>query len=294
MTSRTVAPSFDPDEHRQDERLRVEFRRSASALHLTFCDLAVDRADIVPLREALGDCSPDELLMAVLRHEAGWRIQSDALESRTYAMLMRRVTDALDGMMEGEAREPVAEREVVIGPLWCFLAGRGGRHLEHSMGAALYSHESAHAGRALLAEGVRRVCTWDELREVRRHLDRGLFTDDVGFSALKGSIVRLSHMSWDEALALPIWLPGDLSDRERYAVLAKVFWAMTYRGFSREEQERTDGRCTQGQRGGERHLRLEPWPVDPVHAVLDHNCWVDALEMQDALFAMLPHRETCL
>lgn len=37
----------------------------------------------------------------------------------------------------------------------------------------------------------------------------------------------LRDMPWPKALAMNIWLPGDLSDHERYFILGQVFSAMT-------------------------------------------------------------------
>lgn len=287
MAACTAVFPLDPDERPCKVPWRVAYRGCGSILHLTFRDLEVDEEDIGPLREAFEGCSPDELLAAILRHEVGWRIRADALESRAYAMLMRKMIDALDAMLEIERTAPCADRDRVVGPLWRFVANGSQHCLEHSVGAALYVRDRSEAVNGLLHAGVERVRTWDELRELQRGLDANDELGEAGMPAFEGSIAALSQLPWDEALALPLWLPKGLSDRERYAVLARAFWALTYRGFSRDEQRRSVVDASHGGEARKVRIAQEPWPSDPVRALLEHACWVDALEMHDALFTVL-------
>lgn len=288
MVARVASHLLDPDEHTHKALLCAAYRGRGPILHLAFRDLEVDRADVGPLREALEGCSPDELLAAVLRHEAGWRMRADALESRARAMLVRKVTDALDAMVEAPSGASCAERGQVVGPLWRLVVNGSGHCLEYSVGAALYARENSGAVRELLRTGAERARTWDELRDLRDRLEGRCALDAVGMPAFEGSIAHLSRLPWDEALALPLWLPKGLSEQERYAVLARAFWAMTYHGFTREERERSGVDERRGGSVREPRIALEPWSSDPARAMLEHACWIDALEMHDALFTMLP------
>lgn len=288
MVARTVSRTLDPDGNAHPVRFCVEYCKSDPSLHLTFRDLEVDREDILPLRAAFESCSPDELLAAILRHEAGWSMRADALESHARAMLVRKVTDALDEMVEEPLAAPSVEQKRVVGPLWRFVADGVDGRFALSAGAAVFAVDGCGAVRELLGAGLGRVRTWDELRKMRRIAGSCKALGKIAIPVFEGSIARLSRMSWDEALTLSIWLPKGLSDRERYAVLARSFWAMTYRGFSREEQERSRRGEREGGRVADRCRMAALWPDDPVRSVLAHNCWVDALEMHEALFAMLP------
>ncbi len=287
MAARPIALTVDPGGSHLPGPFLIEIRGERPLLHLTFRDLMVDREDVVSVREAFEESSPDELLSAVLRHEAGWRITADALESRTYAMLMRKVTDGLDVMMRIESKPANGDRERVIGPCWSFVEERDGQGLLYGMGAALYDRDDVGAVRDILRSGVGRALTWKDLQEARRLFHRRVGPEVAGHNALRRSIARLSTMTWEEALAMPLWSPKGLSDQERYAMLAKVFWAMTYSGFTPEERDRAgSGYRGGGCRDGRSSVEEAP-PNDPVRALLQHACWIDALEMQDALFAVL-------
>lgn len=292
MAARIAVPLHDSDNRFRAQGLRVEYRGESPSLHLTFRDLVVREEDVTTVAEALGECSPDDLLVAVMRHEAGWAMRAEALESRTHAMLARKIADALDAMAGTEAKVRDGPIDQVIGPFWRFrTVGRDG--LELAFGAALYGRSGASAAENLLDAGMGRAVTWDGLLRLARLFDGCPESEAVGCRSLRSSTERLSRMPWEQAMGLSLWLPADLSEMERYAVLAKVFWALTYHGFTTDERERRQRAGAAPAEPRERRC-CDPWPADPVRAVLDHNCWVDALEMWRALFGALSPGETRL
>lgn len=292
MAAFVVASPAPSEEPPRSAKVRVECPASPPPLHLTFRDVPVRAEDVITLAHALRECSPDELLAAILRHEAGWALQAEALERRTYAMLMRRITDALDAMAAISREAPPEREDQIIGPFWRFVPS-GNRSLEHRMGAALYERAGASAARCLIEAGAVRTSTYAGLRDQMGGLAGKPEMAVAGCAALCCSVERLSVMEWDRALALPLWLPVQLSDQERYAVLARAFWALTYRGFTPDEVER--GRPAGKPNSAQASARhRDPWPTDPVQGLLNHACWVDALEMWVALFETLVPGETLL
>lgn len=301
MCALTIAPPSssdplnDPSWAARAAKLRVNRPPDVRTVPLSFRDLRVTAEDVTTVGEALARCSPQEMLDAVMRHEAGWRIPVDAVGSRAYHMLMMRIGAALEAMrsLQDAAAALMPSREGVVGPLFRFSAAEGGRGFEHRVEAVVLPMDDAAAIEGSLAEGLARVCTWDALRTQRCDAKPAVSFERLAPEALRGSLALLSRMSWERVLALPLWLPRDLSEDERQAVLAKVFWAMTYHGFEQRTMPRSISSTQQG--ADERpSVRAEPapWPTDPVMAVLDHNCWVDTLEAWNALFAVISPCET--
>lgn len=302
MCALTIAPP--PPDHTNDSswaaraaRVRLKVPDDARSVALSFRDLRIRAEDLTTVGEALAGCPPETMLDAVMRHEAKWRISTDALGSRARHMLVGRIATALDTMrsLEDAAVELMPSREGFVGPLFRFVASANGSGLEHEVSAAVLAAEDARAVRQLVEGGMRRVRTWDELRTLWRETESSALASQLAPEALRGSVTLLARMPWERVLALPLWLPADLTSDEQHAVLAKVFWAMTYRGFVRDEVRSgaTDGSLADAKRRAV-PARGAPWPNDPVGAVLGHNCWVDTLEAWDALFAAIRPSETRL
>lgn len=304
MCALTVAPPISsPDSPNHSSWiLRAARKRSvpdgdARTVSLCFRDLRVSEDDLTTVGEAFARCSAEEMLHAVMGHEVGWRIPVEAMGSRARHNLASRIGKALDAMrsLHDEAVSLSSRPEGVVGPLFRFAAGQGGTGLRYEVSAAALPFSDAAGVRELLASGMERVCTWDELRSLRRDAPSSSASNALAPPALDASASILSSMSWERVLALPLWLPSDLSEDERWAVLAKVFWSMTYRAFDQPGSWGAEG-VSGSLDGWERRSRIEPevLPADPLIAVLGHNCWVDTLEVWNALFGMMGSRETRL
>lgn len=303
MCALTIAPPSSPDPRNNPSwaarAAKVHVKRSSDvrAVPLSFRDLQVKADDVTTVGEAFARCSAEEMLGAVMRHEAGWRIPVDAVGSRAHHMLAGRIATALETMrsLEDAAMELMPSREGIIGPLFRFALADSGAALEHRVEAVVLSMDDAAGIRERLEGGLKRVCTWDALRALRCGADEAAAPDRFMPEALRESQTILARMPWERVLALPLWLPSDLSEEERWAILAKAFWSMTYRGFSQDAAHR--GALSPHSASDYRSaVRFEaaPWPANPVLAVLDHNCWVDTLEAWHALFAVISSSETRL
>lgn len=300
MCALTVAPppSSDPRNNpswaARAAKMRMERPPDGHIVLLSFCDLHVSVEDVTTVGQALARCSAEEMLRAVMRHEAGWRIPVDTIGSRAHHMLMGKIASALEAMrsLADEASSLSSSREGIVGPLFRFASVEGGPGLEHRVEAVVFPREDTAAIGECLAAGVARVCTWDALRTTRCGGEDHTIPERLTPDALCDSHTLLARLPWERVLALPLWLPSDLSEEERWAILAKVFWSMTYRGFMRTEAspDRLDGTLVQPIR--RTPCESVPWPANPVLAVLDHNCWVDTLEAWSALFDVMRACET--
>lgn len=302
MCALTIAPPSSSSDPRNGSswaaraaRVRVERPPDMQSVPLSFRDLRVGAEDVTTVSEAFAHCSAESLLNAVMRHEAGWRIPVDSIGSRAHHMLMGKIANALDAMrsLEDAVAALSPSREGIVGPLFRFAAAEGGVGLEHRVEVAVLSADDAIAIEERFASGMKRVCTWDALRALRRAEESPSVSDRLTPESLHASHAILARMPWERVLALPLWLPSDLSEDEQQAILARIFWSMTYCGFM---QVATAQGAPHAQSQSEvwQHVQVEPapWPVDPVLAVLDHNCWVDTLEAWNALFAVMRPRET--
>lgn len=302
MRALTTAPSSPSPDPRSGSswaaragKVRVERPPDARLLSLSFRDLRVCARDVITIGEAFARCSPESLLNAVMRQEAGWRIPVDAVGSHARHMLMGKIAGALETMrsLEDAVVALSPSHEGIVGPLFRFSSVEGGTGFDHEVGAAVLSADDGAVIEECLASGLERACTWDALRMLYCGAEGSLASDAIGPEALHASHAVLARMPWERVLALPLWLPEDLSDDEREGILAKVFWSMTYRGFVQGERQQ-DALGVRMRGTARRLVRSEPvpWPADPVLAVLGHNCWVDTLEAWNALFAVIRPRET--
>lgn len=295
MCALTISPPSSPDARNDSSwvcRVKKRYDRQATdvrAISLGFRDLEVSVRDVTTVGETLLRCSPADLLDAVMRHEVGWRVSADAMGSRARHVLAGKVGTALEAMrsLEDAAVALSPSQEGVIGPSFRFVRLDDGSGLEHKVEAVVLSRDDA----ALIAEclecGLERVDTWDDLRALRCDADARSVPDRLSPDALRASPTLLSRIPWERTLALPLWLPEGLSEEEYWAILAKIFWSMTYHGFTLQEVHRktslaqvTIESCRSGRSVSDR------WPDDPVLAVLDHNCWIDTLQAWNAFFAL--------
>ena len=302
MCALTIAPPSTSPDPRNDPswvsraaKVRVKRPPATRSVSLSFRDLRVSASDVTTIGDAFARCSVDDLLAAVLRHEAGWRIPMDTIGSRAHHMLMGKIASALEAMrsLEDSVAALSPSREGIVGPLFRFASIDGGMALEHRVEAVVFSESDGAAIGKRLASGLERACTWDALRTLHYEDEASADLDRLAPKALHASHSILGHMPWERVLALPLWLPEDLSEDERQAILAKVFWSMTYRGFT---QSGVSHDMMVEQLQGAAYQRQQPdsasWPADPVLAVLDHNCWVDTLEAWNALFEIMRSGET--
>lgn len=301
MCSLAITPSSDsPDQAPWAARVAmgaIDEPSEQRSVSLCFCDLRIRAEDLTTVGEALAECTPEEMFDAVMRHEVKWRVSAEGVGSRARHRLIGRIASALDVMRSFEQAAPASpfNSEGFVGPLFRFVSESQNEGYKYEVSAAVFAENEVDAVRRLVEEGVRRARTWDELRTLLRDARSGAESSQRVRECLHSSASIISRMSWERVLALPLWLPADLSVAEHHAILSKVFWAMTYRGFVQSEWQRSPAEeSLEDAKSHVARLGELPWPIDPVSAVLEHNCWVDTLEAWDALFAVIFPSETRL
>lgn len=156
-------------------------------------------------QEVLCSCDRDRLVQVLL---GDWTSRMSQGEGGAPKSVRKQLNAAL-GIMRSLSIDAKANRTDILFPRESFVLQGKSLHIVHHIGAELLSKRDFPA--------VRQARNDDE-RDSR--MGRGEeFTHDY-----------VLH-PWEKTLADRVWLAGPWCRRERYAVLASVFWEMTYFGF---------------------------------------------------------------
>lgn len=251
-------------------------------------DLKVEASDITSLHNAFAHADPDFLLDAVLMADPAFRCSPAAICGSARDRLLRRVGATLELMY---SMEPIVEesRTQLIVPWQDYRCAEEDQQIVRGVGSCILEFGSLPEARAELERYGGRLLTMPAFAALVDEGDHPL--DALEQSGLLEPIQIISLESWPEALGRCIWLPSTLCELERYAVLASVFWSMTYGGFAC---------CTQssGVREGHRAPSCSSTSLWAEYAekmelfaeALSYNAWVETVRAGEALCACAPMR----
>lgn len=261
--------------------------------------LFAERGDLASgrgrLQEALCTCDVRKLLGSLLEEQTGCTVPDDFPGSKAGAALVRKVEATLRLMESLEPEEAGGSRVVVPWEQFEVVSPKG--VVRRRVSAALVDVSRLDEAGRLAGECGR--CTSVVA------LDGGVLSRAGGLTANtpwgRGSVDRsinaLERESWATSLGYGIWLPGNLEERERYNVLASVFWAMTRLGFDCAAQSLRYGErlspkppagtpgspdelpdCTDCHLGSSTCENPTPCKAAAVKRLLNYNSWLDFLE----------------
>lgn len=283
--------------------------------------IEVQKKDILTVGEAFAECDPALLLECMLDMEAGPRYAVKALPDAARYALLRQIADHLEEV----ALCAAAERSAALHPLsgvvipfeWYEVDDASGG-IRYRLGAALLREgDASYARKALSCTGGYAY----ELDEV--HAAEGMLPDMAtltpwAWSGLRASSYVFAAEPWQSIAKTPIWLPSELSPKERHFVLAFMLWMMTAweNGMPTDAKPLQEGEVQAGSEarawggccpavGSDEAVSEDQLFVarssdvgssacssseasyaqrlDNIVKLLNYNCWVDALEACVAL-----------
>lgn len=240
--------------------------------------LVGEEGALVTVGEALCACDPHDLCVTLLRCQAGWAVDPDAVGARRLRPLVSRVRTALRAMgaLRPHGEAPPGHEALI--PWESFeYAGRPGR-VERSLGAALVPLGRADDARQALAACGGAV--WGPVPPV---VDRLLREAPPGApwtpDALDASLVPWGGQPWPRALGCALWVPHGQLRSEALQVSAALFWALTRRGFSTRDRPVAPSPAAPAPRAARR--RPDPSPADAALVRrLNYHAWMAALRAQ--------------
>lgn len=237
-----------------------------------FAEVQVCKEDVTCVHAALAGADPETLLFVLLETRLGWKLDPRALTGAAKRHLLKK-TSAMLGLMYDLEPQPAPEPDHVIIPVQSFEYPGTGPVLTRRISAAILDVAAVGAADAQAVDYARSIaaCQADEVAGTCARVQEALSSVD----ALIGS-------AWTDVLGHAIWLPAALTEYERMAVLAHVFWVMGFSGFAEAVHEmRTVGLHRAGVPvGGATPAALcfqeQERKMDGISAVLNHNSTAEA------------------
>lgn len=253
------------------------------------------------LKNAFRSCNPELLLDVLLDCEAGWGISYRDIGASAKETLLEKLISTLalmqsvgdkiltsdDSVFQStgdECGESVFGREGVlqkmIVPCETFQVSDDGKSFTRQLEAKLLDCSKIKDAFNLIEEMGGRL-RQSSLCLPRLPFDHGESPFDLACeTGLLADIDILEDEPWIVSLQRRIWLPHIFCERERYCILASVFWAITYKGFfGIAAEEVLNEQCPNDCFVSFEHFDgAYEKRMSDMADVLNYNGWVDSIE----------------
>lgn len=237
-----------------------------------FAEVHVRKEDVTCVHAALKGADPETLLFVLLETRLGWKLDPRALTGAAKRHLLKK-TSAMLGLMYDLEPDPMSEPDQVIILVQSFEYPGTGPVLTRRISAAILDVAAAGAADGRVVDYARSIaaCQADEAAGAHARVQEALFSVD----ALIGS-------AWTDVLGRAVWLPAALTEYERMAALAHVFWVMGFSGFAEAVHEmrtvnlRREGVPDEGVTPAALCFQEQERKMGGISAVLNHNSAAEA------------------
>lgn len=199
--------------------------KTNNTIHCCFTEVQVHKEDITCVYEALKHANVNKLLSVLLENQLSWKIKPEELSSSAYQHLLAKVLSMLRVVNNIEPQVGVYPDALII-PTQSFSSKGSRTNIARTISAVMLntssysSHQHMQLDYALSLQAFLKA-------------SRNGNTDCCeNTNEAVQSLSQLVSKPWGITLGLPVWLPSELTQYERYAVLAHIFWIMTYSGFA--------------------------------------------------------------
>lgn len=259
-----------------------------------------DYESVVDLKSALRSCNPSLLLDVLLDTEAGWGFSYRDIGDAAKESLLEKLSSTIALMQSVGKKEPgfgLHAHDASGYP----LLGEETPDGHSKLIVPFESFEVSDDGVAFVRRLNARILDCSKLDEAMKVIQSvggkvNILTDESDIStfekgidpyemAIETGILEdidgLEDESWSDALQYNIWLPHTYCERERYCILANVFWVITYNGFFGDAAEKILGSCTVVPASNEALASFDERYKQRLHKIaslLNYNGWVDSVE----------------
>lgn len=191
--------------------------------------------EIFMVGQAFKSCNPEMLLEVLLDCEAQWKIPFKEIGDSASSHLLNKIRSTLTLMnsiyeKNPEFEEPFAQNELII-PLEVFNVEDEFSMIKRTIEAKIFHLAYLEECSKRLGDSTCKPCTQEEFETIRCNMD---IPDPLNDALDKGTIdpiYALIDEAWTTALRRNVLLPESLCEREKYCVLASIFWMLTFNGF---------------------------------------------------------------
>lgn len=191
-----------------------------------FTHTPVQPEDITCVHAALKQVHPQKLLEVLLENQLAWKMDPRLLTGAAQRHLLSKTSSALQLMYNIEP-EPLVNPHQVIIPLQTFSYEGSRGLLRRSIRASILNLMHASSAQST---------TLDYALSIPAFLQHTCHAHKASASEQNsGTLERIDQFlskPWSQVLGCALWLPSGLTEYERYAELAHIFWVMAYGGFA--------------------------------------------------------------
>ena len=269
------------------------------------CPSVKDLNDVCTFQSALRSCDPDLLLDVLLDTEAGWGISYRNVGSNAKMSLLEKLASTIALMLSvgdkgrsldtGGANhsqhfefappgysntQPVPPNKMIV-PFETFSVSNDGHSFIRRLDARLLDCSRLEEAMRVIRDIGGKVRLMPEHRH-QPILKNGIDPFEMAMeTGLLEDICVLEDEQWSATMQRKIWLPRTYCERERYCILASVFWTITYNGFFGNAADKIIGRQD-----------VSPIPLETldsfdddykdrlfeIASLMNYNGWVDSIE----------------
>ncbi len=260
-----------------------------------------DPESVVGLKSALRSCNPSLLLDVLLDTEAGWGFSYRNIGDAAKESLLEKLSSTI-ALMQSVGNKESGFGSHVHDALSYPIVGAETLDSCSKLIVPFESFEVSDDGVSFIRRLSARLLDCSKLDEAMKVIQTvggkvNILTDESDTSTFeKGidpyemavetgileDIDGLEDEPWSVALQYNIWLPHTYCERERYCILANVFWVITYNGFFGDAAEKILGSCTVVPASNETLVSFDEGYKQRLHKIaslLNYNGWVDSVEM---------------
>lgn len=189
-----------------------------------FAETHVKPEDITCVHAALKSVDPEMLLCVMLESHLAWKTDPRLLTGAAKRHLMKKTTSMLSLMYELEPA-PLHHPDHVIIPVQTFEYPGAGCSFIRRISSAILDVASSGFPESDGLDYAAAIASHMPAPEEPRWVE--------GLSSVDGLI----SAPWPQVLGHALWLPSSLTEYERTAELAHVFWVMAFSGYAEAVHE---------------------------------------------------------
>lgn len=261
--------------------------------------------DVCTLQSALRSCCPDLLLDVLLDTEAGWGISYKDIGPKAKESLLEKLASTIalmlsvgekgrsmhasqSGFLQDLERNPphrsgrdLALLNKVIVPFEMFEVSNDGRSFIRKLDARIVDCSKLEDALRVISDIGGKIHPPSEGRQHPLSDNAADPFEMILETGLLEDICVLENEPWSLAMQRKIWLPRTYCKRERYCILANVFWAMTYNGFFGDAAEKILGKQFVVPVSKETLDSFDDEYMErlfEIASLMNYNGWVDSIE----------------
>lgn len=185
-----------------------------------FTETSVRKEDVTCVHDAFKQLDPEKLLNVLLENQLAWKLDPRMLRGRAKDHLLQKTASMLQLMYQIDP-VPLPSPNLVIIPVQSFQYLGRRNALKREIRASILDLANVSMSDQGSLDYAKTIS------QLLAHLSH-----NEGDPPYIRRIDSLISVPWSQVLGYALWLPISLTEYERYAELAHLFWVMSYSGYA--------------------------------------------------------------